>query len=184
MSRYHAKRDERNAVDRQTCRLDLTSTSREIIPQTRKGRHERIVLHALALLAPQTPTQCQTTISVDRSPWAARGPILLYSPRRWSIPGTWRHGRVEGRARAARSTAQDGRDGGVRPAGMLPHGRRDGYTFRRDEGDRVDRDRDRRRACEGLRHVGGRRARSPARGHRARHYRRRARSKSLLRRRR
>jgi hypothetical protein len=103
-----------------------TSTALEIVPQAREGRHEGVVLHALALLPPQSPS-------------ARHGLLLLpcaYDALSSAVSSLhcWR---------LVRGAPQDGCDRRMRPASMLSHRRRDGNTFCDHERYRVDCDGDR-----------------------------------------
>lgn len=97
----------------------------EVTPQTGEGRYQRVVLHALALLPSQAPSVCQGMVVIDTGRLAA----LARAGRRRGIP------LIDTRPSIA---AQDGGDGGVRPTGMLSHGRGDRNAFCGHESHGVD----------------------------------------------
>lgn len=98
-----------------------TLAALQIVSQARKSRHQRIVLQAFALFPPQSPS--------------ARYGLLLFScaDDALSRPVSPLHGRC-----LVGGAAQDGRNGRMRPAGMLSHRRRDGDTFCDDQSYGVD----------------------------------------------
>lgn len=92
------------------------SAALEITPQAGKRRDQRVVLHALSFLTPQAPSIGQSMIFIDTKR------LTAFTRTRWrrgiSLVDTGPSIAAENRG-----------DGGVRPSGMLPHGRGDADAF-------------------------------------------------------
>jgi hypothetical protein len=100
-----------------------TFAALQVVSQARKRRHQRVVLHALALLPPQSPSAGDSLLLLAGADDALSGPVPPLD--------SWR---------LVRGASEDGGDRRMRPSRMLAHGRRDGNTFGDHESYGVDRD--------------------------------------------